>query len=83
MAPQEDYYQKFMRSIILVKKMPHLERYNHCRRNYRGLSKTTNWSQENEPDLQITDERIDPYYGTHTVTYESTIDKITLELRQP
>lgn len=39
-----------------------------------------NWSQENKPNsLQITDERIDPYCGTHTVTYESTIDKITLE----
>lgn len=38
------------------------------------------WSQENKPNsLQITDERIDPYCGTHTVTYESTIDKITLE----
>jgi 4-hydroxy-tetrahydrodipicolinate reductase len=39
-----------------------------------------NWSQENKPNsLQITDERIDPYCGTHTVTYESSIDKITLE----
>lgn len=38
------------------------------------------WSQEDEPNsLLITDERIDPYCGTHTVTYESSIDKITLE----
>lgn len=39
-----------------------------------------NWSQGKEPNsLQITDERIDPYCGTHTVTYESSIDKISLE----
>jgi len=40
----------------------------------------TKWSQTKEDDaLQITDDRIDPYCGTHTVTYESSIDKISLE----
>ena len=40
----------------------------------------TNWSQTKEDGaLQITDDRIDPYCGTHTVTYESSIDKISLE----
>ena len=39
-----------------------------------------NWSGEKAPgSLQITDERIDPYCGTHIVTYTSSIDKITLE----
>ena len=28
---------------------------------------------------KITEDRIDPYYGTHTVTYESDIDRISLE----
>ena len=38
------------------------------------------WSQTKEEGaLQITDDRIDPYCGTHTVTYESSIDKISLE----
>jgi len=38
------------------------------------------WSQTNEEGaLQITDDRIDPYCGTHTVTYESSIDKLSLE----
>jgi len=40
----------------------------------------TKWSQTKEDNaLQITDDRIDPYCGTHTVTYESSIDKISLE----
>ena len=40
----------------------------------------TKWSQTKENGaLQITDDRIDPYCGTHTVTYESSIDKISLE----
>ena len=40
----------------------------------------TKWSQTKEDGaLQITDDRIDPYCGTHTVTYESSIDKISLE----
>ena len=29
--------------------------------------------------IKITEDRIDPYYGTHTVTYESDIDRISLE----
>jgi 4-hydroxy-tetrahydrodipicolinate reductase len=38
------------------------------------------WSQTKEEGaLQITDDRIDPYCGTHTVTYESSIDKLSLE----
>jgi 4-hydroxy-tetrahydrodipicolinate reductase len=38
------------------------------------------WSQTKEEGaLQITDDRIDPYCGTHTVTYESSIDQISLE----
>ena len=39
----------------------------------------TKWSQTKEDGaLQITDDRIDPYCGTHTVTYESSSDKISL-----
>lgn len=45
--------------------------------HYDGLN---GWSLDGtENTLPITDERIDPYCGTHTVTYESTIDRITLE----
>lgn len=38
------------------------------------------WTQDSREDkIHITDERINPYCGTHTVTYNSTIDKISLE----
>ncbi len=46
----------------------------------QAYSELTKWSQTKEDGaLQITDDRIDPYCGTHTVTYESSIDKISLE----
>lgn len=38
------------------------------------------WSQNDiEGKIKITEDRIDPYFGTHTVTYESDIDRISLE----
>lgn len=38
------------------------------------------WTQGSQKDkIRITDERIDPYCGTHAVSYNSTIDKISLE----
>jgi 4-hydroxy-tetrahydrodipicolinate reductase len=44
--------------------------------SYEGL---LNWSMKDEPDsLTISAERKDPYPGTHTVSYESDIDRIAL-----
>ena len=46
----------------------------------KAYDEYSGWSQQEEiGKIKITEDRIDPYYGTHTVTYDSDIDQISLE----
>jgi 4-hydroxy-tetrahydrodipicolinate reductase len=46
----------------------------------KAYEEYSGWSQQDElGKIKITEDRIDPYYGTHTVTYDSDIDRISLE----
>lgn len=81
MAPQKDYIPSVHEIHHTGKKdAPSGTAITAAEGILEAYTQLENWSQKNEPNsLQITDERIDPYCGTHTVTYKSSIDKISLE----